>query len=109
MINIITMSVKCEIIMYIIKSRSISVTCFIILSVHRAINSGLGSIIPKSIQKAVLEGVFSLGMAQLSDYVLNEKNPVGAMRLEKLKKIFEEGKSLQLQFPAHDLGFWSDF
>lgn len=59
-------------------------------------------------QKAVLEGVFSLGLAQLSDYVLNEKNPVGVMRLEKLKRIFEEGKSLQLQFPAQDLGFWSD-
>ncbi|KAJ4798841.1 3-(3-hydroxy-phenyl)propionate/3-hydroxycinnamic acid hydroxylase [Rhynchospora pubera] len=74
-------------------------------SVHRAINTGLGSIIPKNMQKAVLEGIFSIGRAQLSDYVLNEKNPVGVMRLEKLKRIFAEGKSLQLQFPAHDLGF----
>lgn len=57
----------------------------------------------------MLEGVFSIGRAQLSDYVLNEKNPIGLMRLEKLKRIFEEGKSLQLQFPAQDLGFWSDF
>lgn len=95
--------------MYIVESRSIYMTCFTILTVHQAINSGLGSIIPKSIQKAMLEGIFSLGQAQLSDYFLNEKNPVGAMRLEKLKRIFEEGKSLQLQFPAQDLGFWSDF
>lgn len=80
-----------------------------ILTVHQVINSGFGSIIPRKIQKAMLEGIFSLARAQLSDYVLNEKNPIGILRLEKLKRIFEEGKSLQLQFPAHDLGFWSEF
>ncbi|KAJ3678152.1 hypothetical protein LUZ60_001955 [Juncus effusus] len=74
-------------------------------SVHQVINSGFGSIIPKSFQKTVLEGIFSIGRAQLSDLILNEKNPIGVMRLAKLKQIFDEGKSLQLQFPSHDLGF----
>lgn len=42
---------------------------------------------------------------QLSDSLLNENNLLGSSRLSKLRQIFEEGKSLQLQFPAEDLGF----
>uniref|UniRef100_A0A0E0CBQ0 FAD-binding domain-containing protein n=1 Tax=Oryza meridionalis TaxID=40149 RepID=A0A0E0CBQ0_9ORYZ len=42
---------------------------------------------------------------QVSDYILNEKNPLGSLRLARLRSILDEGKSLQLQFPAEDLGF----
>ncbi|KAF7808622.1 FAD/NAD(P)-binding oxidoreductase family protein [Senna tora] len=74
-------------------------------SVHRLINNGLGSILPSGLQKVALDGIFAIGRAQLSEAVLNESNPVGSSRMAKLRHIFEEGKSLQLQFPAEDLGF----
>ncbi|RRT72288.1 hypothetical protein B296_00003025 [Ensete ventricosum] len=76
------------------------------VAVHRVINSSLCSILPPSLQKFALEGIFSIGRAQLSELILNENNPLGSLRLSRLKKIFDEGKSLQLQFPAEDLGFW---
>ncbi|XP_022776267.1 FAD-dependent monooxygenase apdD isoform X3 [Durio zibethinus] len=74
-------------------------------SVHQVINKGVGSILPSSMQKALLDGIFSIGRSQLSEFILNENNPLGSSRLAKLRHIFEEGKSLQLQFPAEDLGF----
>ncbi|KAM0932169.1 putative 2,4-dichlorophenol 6-monooxygenase [Dioscorea sansibarensis] len=74
-------------------------------SVHQVINSSIGSILPATLQKVALEGIFSIGRAQLSESLLNEKNPIGSFRLAKLRRIFQEGKSLQLQFPAEDLGF----
>nr|GEY80208.1 aromatic-ring hydroxylase-like protein [Tanacetum cinerariifolium] len=74
-------------------------------SVHQAINNTVGSILPSTLQKRLLDGIFSLGRAQLSDFILNENNPLGSSRLAKVRRIFEEGKSLQLQFPAEDLGF----
>ncbi|KAE8023641.1 hypothetical protein FH972_009316 [Carpinus fangiana] len=74
-------------------------------SVHRVINSGIGSVLPSGLQTAILDGIFTIGRAQLSEYVLNASNPLGSSRLAKLRRIFEEGKSLQLQFPAEDLGF----
>ncbi|OAY32417.1 FAD-dependent monooxygenase apdD isoform X2 [Manihot esculenta] len=74
-------------------------------SVHQVINDGVGSILPSSIQKTILEGIFTIGRAQLAESLLNEKNPLGSSRLAKVRRIFEEGKSLQLQFPAEDLGF----
>ncbi|KAM7251196.1 hypothetical protein ACFE04_023079 [Oxalis oulophora] len=74
-------------------------------SVHRVINDTVGSILPPSLQRKILDGIFTIGRAQLSDSILNENNPIGSSRLAKLKSIFEEGKSLQLQFPAEDLGF----
>ncbi|KAL2903592.1 putative polyketide hydroxylase [Bienertia sinuspersici] len=77
--------------------------CYMV--VHRVINDGLGSILPSGAQKVILDGIFSIGRAQLSKNILNEKNPVGLSRLARLKRIFEEGKSLQLQFPAEDLGY----
>lgn len=52
-----------------------------------------------------MDGIFAIGRAQLSESVLSESNPLGSSRLTKLRHIFEEGKSLQLQFPAEDLGF----
>ncbi|ERN13654.1 hypothetical protein AMTR_s00049p00109360 [Amborella trichopoda] len=74
-------------------------------TVHRVVNSGLGSIMPPRLQKLFLEGIFSIGRAQLSPFLLNEANPFGSARLAKLKSILDEGNSLQLQFPAEDLGF----
>ncbi|XP_047972594.1 putative polyketide hydroxylase isoform X2 [Salvia hispanica] len=74
-------------------------------SVHRTINQKLGSILPSDLQRAIFNGIFSIGRMQLSGFILNENNPLGSSRLSKLREIFEEGKSLQLQFPAEDLGF----
>ncbi|XP_039120920.1 2,4-dichlorophenol 6-monooxygenase isoform X2 [Dioscorea cayenensis subsp. rotundata] len=74
-------------------------------SVHQVMNSSIGSVLPSKLQKVALEGIFSIGRAQLSEFLLNEKNPLGSFRLAKLRRIFQEGKSLQLQFPAEDLGF----
>ncbi|XP_075656926.1 uncharacterized protein LOC142627034 isoform X1 [Castanea sativa] len=74
-------------------------------SVHQVINSGVGSVLPSGLQRAILDGIFTIGRAQLSEHLLNESHPLGSMRLAKLRHIFEEGKSLQLQFPAEDLGF----
>ncbi|PIN26119.1 Monooxygenase involved in coenzyme Q (ubiquinone) biosynthesis [Handroanthus impetiginosus] len=74
-------------------------------SVYHTINDTFGSILPSDLQRAILDGIFSIGRMQLSDSLLNENNPLGSSRLSKLKQIFEEGKSLQLQFPAEDLGF----
>ncbi|KAL2510328.1 FAD/NAD(P)-binding oxidoreductase family protein [Forsythia ovata] len=74
-------------------------------AVHKTINNTVGSILPSELQRVFLDGIFSLGRAQLSDSLLNENNPLGSRRLAKLRQIFEEGKSLQLQFPAEDLGF----
>lgn len=74
-------------------------------SVHRVINNVVGSILPSGLQSTILDGVFTMGRAQVSDTFLNKSNPLGASRLAKLRRIFDEGKSLQLQFPAEDLGF----
>ncbi|KZV39975.1 hypothetical protein F511_15637 [Dorcoceras hygrometricum] len=74
-------------------------------SVHRTINDTLGSILPSDLQRTVLDGIFSLGRLQLSDSLLNDNNLLGSSRLSKLRQIFEEGRSLQLQFPSEDIGF----
>ncbi|XWS63820.1 hypothetical protein CRYUN_Cryun06bG0134800 [Craigia yunnanensis] len=74
-------------------------------SVHQVINKGVGSILPSGMQKTILDGIFSIGRSQLSAFILNENNPLGSSRLARLRHIFEEGKSLQLQFPTEDLGF----
>ncbi|GMN49161.1 hypothetical protein TIFTF001_018326 [Ficus carica] len=73
--------------------------------VHRAINDGVGAVLPSGLQRTILDGIFAIGRAQVSEFFLNEKNPLGFLRLAKLRQIFDEGKSLQLQFPAEDLGF----
>ncbi|XP_048318333.1 uncharacterized protein LOC107428340 isoform X2 [Ziziphus jujuba] len=74
-------------------------------SVHKIINDGVGSVLPSGLQRKVLDGIFTIGRAQLSETLLNENNPLGSSRLANLRRIFKEGKSLQLQFPAEDLGF----
>ncbi|KAK1575977.1 hypothetical protein Q3G72_009839 [Acer saccharum] len=72
--------------------------------VHQIINKAVGPILPSVIQKEVLDRIFKVGRAQLSESLLNESSPLGSFRLANLRHIFEEG-SLQLQFPAEDLGF----
>ncbi|KAK1365657.1 2,4-dichlorophenol 6-monooxygenase [Heracleum sosnowskyi] len=74
-------------------------------SVHSALNNTVGSILPSELQRKILDGIFTLGRAQLSNIVLNKNNPVGSSRLANVRRIFEGGESLQLQFPAEDLGF----
>ncbi|RAL53355.1 hypothetical protein DM860_007027 [Cuscuta australis] len=74
-------------------------------TVHQALNNTVSSILPSRLQTAILDGIFSIGRAQLSGLVLNPNNPIGSARLKKLREIFEEGQSLQLQFPAEDIGF----
>lgn len=90
---------------FYLMNHNVSINDFLGFPVHRAINDTVGSILPSGLQRTILNGIFSIGRAQLSDFVLNEKNPLGSSRLAKLKQIFEGGKSLQLQFPAEDLGF----
>ncbi|KAH9315639.1 hypothetical protein KI387_024266 [Taxus chinensis] len=74
-------------------------------SVHQTVNNGIGSILPSGLQTVLLESIFALGRAQLSAPFLSRYNPLGSSRLEKVKHILEDGQSLQLQFPAEDLGF----
>lgn len=81
-----------------------SMICFF-LAVHNALNNTVGSILPSELQRKILDGIFTLGRAQLSNIVLNKNNPVGSSRLANVRRIFEGGESLQLQFPAEDLGF----
>lgn len=81
--------------------------CLFSLPVHEAINSSIGSILPSVVQKRVMEGIFAIGRAQVSESLLNDSNPLVSSRLAKVRSILNEGKSLQLQFPAEDLGFRS--
>lgn len=74
-------------------------------SVYQVFTDGVGSLLPSRLQSIILQGLFAIGRAQLSESFLTEKNPLGSSRLVKLRHIFEEGNSLQLQFPAEDLGF----
>lgn len=75
--------------------------------IHHEINKGIGSLLPHRLQQTLLESLFALGRTQVSPFILNEYNPLGSSRLKKLKCMLEEGQSLQLQFPAEDLGFRS--
>ncbi|KAI4382515.1 hypothetical protein MLD38_008470 [Melastoma candidum] len=74
-------------------------------SVCEVISGTAGAVLPSGVQKAIFNTLFSIGRAQASEMILNEQNPLGSSRLSKLKKILAEGRSLQLQFPAEDLGF----
>eukprot|EP00250_Pteridium_aquilinum_P000259 c10286_g1_i1 orf=2-1816(-) len=73
--------------------------------VHQQVNEGIGSLLPRQVQQTLLESIFALGRAQVAPFILNAYNPIGASRLQKLKRMLNEGQSLQLQFPAEDLGF----
>ncbi|KAL2641956.1 hypothetical protein R1flu_009543 [Riccia fluitans] len=71
---------------------------------QKIVNTG-GSWLPERLQGAILDGVFAAGRLQVSDVFLNKYNPIAAARISQVKKILEQGSSLQLQFPAEDLGF----
>ncbi|KAH7445144.1 hypothetical protein KP509_02G109200 [Ceratopteris richardii] len=73
--------------------------------IHEQVNGGIGSLLPHQVQKNIMEGIFALGRMQVGPLVLNSYNPLGSIRLKKLKHMLGEGRSLQLQFPAEDLGF----
>ncbi|KAL3678132.1 hypothetical protein R1sor_021088 [Riccia sorocarpa] len=64
-----------------------------------------GSWLPERLQGAILDGVFAAGRLQVSDMFLSSYNPIAAARLSQVKRILQQGSSLQLQFPAEDLGF----
>lgn len=46
----------------------------------------------------------AVGRQQLGKAFLSPWNPLGAMRLAAVERLMEGGGSLQLQFPAEDLG-----
>lgn len=73
--------------------------------VYGAINSRVGMLLPKKLQSAVLEGLFAAGRAQVSPVFLSGLNPIASARVSAMQRLLEEGHSLQLQFPAEDLGF----
>jgi hypothetical protein len=73
--------------------------------VHGAINSRVGMLLPKKLQSAVLEGLFAVGRAQVSPAFLSGFNPIASARVSEMQRILREGHSLQLEFPAEDLGF----
>ena len=62
-------------------------------------------LLPKKLQSAVLEGLFAVGRAQVSPVFLSDFNPIASARISEMQRILREGHSLQLQFPAEDLGF----
>jgi len=76
--------------------------------VHGAVNSRFGMLLPKTLQSAVLEGIFAVGRAQMSPVFLSDFNPIASARISEVQRILREGHSLQLQFPAEDLGFRYD-
>jgi hypothetical protein len=55
--------------------------------------------------RIVLEGLFAVGRAQVSPAFLSGFNPIASARVSEMQRILREGHSLQLQFPAEDLGF----
>jgi hypothetical protein len=73
--------------------------------VHSIVNNGMGAFLPKRLQSAVLDGLFAVGRAQVSTAFLSNFNPIAAARVAEVQRILKEGHSLQLQFPAEDLGF----
>lgn len=62
-------------------------------------------LLPKKLQSAVLEGLFAAGRAQVSPAFLSGLNPIASARVSAMQRLLKEGHSLQLQFPAEDLGF----
>ncbi|KAJ7535971.1 hypothetical protein O6H91_12G052100 [Diphasiastrum complanatum] len=73
--------------------------------VHEAFNSKMGLILPTSMQQAFFNGIFALGRGQVTESFLSRYNPIAMARLSRVQSILQEGDSLQLQFPAEDLGF----
>jgi 2-polyprenyl-6-methoxyphenol hydroxylase-like FAD-dependent oxidoreductase len=84
---------------------ALGVDLYVAKTVHRIFNYTLGYILPIAAQKKILNAIIKIGLAQLSEHILNENNPIGRSRLAKIRNIFEDGRSLRLLFPAEDLGF----
>ncbi|KAG6554781.1 hypothetical protein Mapa_003801 [Marchantia paleacea] len=74
---------------------------------QKLVNAG-ASWLPERLQGAILDGVFAVGRLQVSDVFLNRYNPIAASRISRVQRILQQGSSLQLQFPAEDLGFRYD-
>ncbi|CAI5992820.1 unnamed protein product [Closterium sp. NIES-64] len=69
-------------------------------------SSTANQFLPRQLQATLIEAGLSAGrQLLLSDWLLNPANPVGRERLAAVQRSLEEGKSLQLLFPQHDLGF----
>ncbi|CAI5514369.1 unnamed protein product [Closterium sp. Naga37s-1] len=69
-------------------------------------SSTANQFLPRQLQTTLIEAGLSAGrQLLLSDWLLNPANPVGRERLAAVQRSLEEGKSLQLLFPQHDLGF----
>ncbi|KAM7269730.1 hypothetical protein ACFE04_025227 [Oxalis oulophora] len=83
----------------------LGVSLYFAKAAHRIINYALGSILPMFVQKKIWNAILKIGLAQLSEYVLNENNPIGSSRLAKVRNIFEDGRSFRLLYPDEDLGF----
>ncbi|BFI27883.1 hypothetical protein MPTK2_2g14360 [Marchantia polymorpha subsp. ruderalis] len=71
---------------------------------QKLVNAG-ASWLPVRLQGAILDGVFAVGRSQVSEVFLNRYNPIAASRISRVQRILQQGSSLQLQFPAEDLGF----
>ncbi|CAI5526783.1 unnamed protein product [Closterium sp. Naga37s-1] len=69
-------------------------------------SSTANQFLPRQLQTTLIEAGLSAGrQLLLSDWLLSPANPVGRERLAVVQRSLEEGKSLQLLFPQHDLGF----
>ncbi|CAI5469502.1 unnamed protein product, partial [Closterium sp. Yama58-4] len=69
-------------------------------------SSTASQFLPRQIQQTLVQAGLAVGrQLLLSDWLLNPSNPVGRERLAAVQRSLEEGKSLQLLFPQHDLGF----
>ncbi|CAI5523158.1 unnamed protein product [Closterium sp. Naga37s-1] len=69
-------------------------------------SSTANQFLPRQLQATLIEAGLSAGrQLLLSDWLLNPANPVGRERLAAVQRSLVEGKSLQLLFPQHDLGF----
>eukprot|EP00897_Mesotaenium_endlicherianum_P009928 jgi/Mesen1/8964/ME000056S08369 len=63
------------------------------------------SLLPLPAQRLALEQGMALGRAQLAPWMLSPGNLIGRARLAAVKRVLDGGDSLQLLFPAEDLGF----
>ncbi len=82
-----------------------TIFCSVCRLVHKVVNSGLGLLLPERFQGTLLDGLLAIGRAQVSPAFLSSLNPIGSARVLEVQRILREGQSLQLQFPAEDLGF----
>ena len=73
-------------------------------ALHLGVNSPPLSLLPLPAQRSILEAGMAVGRRQVGEAFLSAWNPLGALRLAAVERIVEGGESLQLQFPAEDLG-----